>query len=125
MDLAYCINRPAVCPDQIQHGILRRCHRVVATIRSPYSLSVRLQHIRPCDDSAAGIFTVKQPTRFLTYAVKFLKRNDIHVGRHLEHAVRRSIDDHLTGLFMFLPQLLDDLRSRCSAVAQPASACLP
>src|SRR5205823_8749210 len=66
---------------------------------------------RPGDDPTDGVLAREDLARRPAAVVELLQRDRVLVGGDLEDGVRGRVDDPLPGLLVFLPELLDDLRS--------------
>jgi hypothetical protein len=77
---------------------------------------------RTRDDAAYTHPARHQLVRNLTEAIELWDRNHLLVRRDLKHAVRRGIDNGITGPQVLRPQLRDDGRARGSFVAEGAPA---
>src|SRR5207249_12115247 len=65
---------------------------------------------------------VQDLARRTTRVVELCERNRLLVCGDLKDGIRRRVDDPLPRALVFLTELLDDLRTRCSLVAEDAAA---
>ncbi|MNN01679.1 hypothetical protein D3C81_1143060 [compost metagenome] len=94
------------------------------TVRSPGEVP-GFTYERTGNDPAQHVRVVQSDfTAELTNLVQLLKRNNIFMGRNLEHRIRRSIDDQGSCLHMLFSKLVNDFRSTSRLVPDHFAACL-
>ncbi len=85
----------------VQDRVLRRCHRIIVSVGSSYTLTVFVRNIRSCDNSAACPFTDQKPSCRFAYLIQSFKRNHSSICRNLKYAVRRCVYYRLSACLVF------------------------
>ncbi len=80
-------------------------------------------HKWPRDHPAHLVLAAQDGAGRFANFVQFIKRNDLFVGRDLEDAVGRRVDDGLAGRHLFSAQFIEDDGPRGRDITQPAAAC--
>ncbi len=79
-------------------------------------------HERPGDHTANADAASNEVKCDFAHPIQLRNRNHVFVSGDLEHAVRRRVDDRLSGPHMFGTEPVDDLGARCHDVAEDATA---
>lgn len=77
---------------------------------------------RPGNDSAHAVLPLQDLPGRPAVTVQFFQGHDLFMGRYLEHAVRRCIDDQIAACHMGIPIVLNHGRAGIGQVAEHASS---
>ena len=115
-------DRPARGGQAVQQGLAPGRHREVAAVRRALEVGGGLPHERPGDHPADAELEARDLVADAAPAVQLLGRDEVLVGRDLEDAVARRVEDRRAGAEVLLAQLLQDLGARGRLVAQDGAA---
>ena len=95
--------------------------RIVMPIRGALE-GARRTDKRPGDHAANAHTASDEVECDLAHPIELRNRNHLFVSGDLEHAVRRRVDDRLSGAHVFDSEPVDDLVAPCHDVAEGGSA---
>ena len=75
------------------------------------------------DHSAYSVFSLKHFSCNFTIAIKFFHRHNVLMSSNLEHTVRRSVYNQLSGFYVFIPVIFYHFCSGIRLIAQHAPPC--
>ena len=118
-------HRPDIQPgveELIEHGIGLGRAGVIAAVLGALEVFRIGAHKRPGDHPPHRVLAREDLAGFLADLVKFRDRDHIFMGRNLENAVSRGVDDRLAGAQVLLAQLLKDHGAGGRVIPQGAAA---
>ena len=119
-DLPHAVHRHPPIAKQLEVVRARRLEREVVPPRRPPVGTVGALE-RTGDHPADGVLSTQDPASRAAGGVQLLERDDRLVGRDLEHAVGRRVDDPAPCALVLGAQALDDLGARrCDVADHPA-----
>src|SRR4051794_34253615 len=101
----------------VQHRVLRRWHRIIASIRRSLK-TVAWSSDEGARDNAADVQGFDETLRDGANLVQTVETKTIFVRGDLEYAIGRGITDRLAGMDMHGAKALDDFRSRGVTIAE-------